>query len=179
MWTGWSLIQRTLKSLWQDCQCLQWALDRAPRDSQKHSKGNYFSLVMPSWQQFPQRAQLAAYFDRSPGNIMYSMRKPDDRRCWILLFDTFPVEMCWFPSSKCFWINFMWNWGPLQGQAAPLPLHWRCSSTMPVLSSVEKHGGWCLGDKGCMIVQISTPPRNSGDSQWLRKEQDCLVERGN
>lgn len=73
----------------------------------KALKRKLFSPVMPSSQQFPQRAQPAAYFDRSPGNSMYGIRKPDDRRRWILLFDTFPVEMCWFPSPKRFWINFM------------------------------------------------------------------------
>lgn len=68
----------------------------------KALKRKLFPLVMPSWQQFPQRAQLTAYFDRSPGNSMYSIRKPDDRRRWILPFDTFPVEMCWFPSLNVF-----------------------------------------------------------------------------
>lgn len=107
VWIGWSLIQRVLKCLWQACQCLQRVLDQAPWDTRKQIfKGIYFP-VMPSLQPFPQRAQLTDYFHRSPGNSMHSIRKLDDRRHWILSFDTFPVEMCWFPSPKCFWINFV------------------------------------------------------------------------
>lgn len=61
--------------------------------SMGYSKANFqrklFSPVMPSLQPFPQRAQLTDYFHRCPGNSMHSIRKLDDRRHWILSFDTF------------------------------------------------------------------------------------------
>lgn len=127
------------------------ALDQASQDTQEHSKINYFLLSCPS--------HSGSYKKNGSPSILTedlertcSISKPDDTRCWILPFDTFPVEKCWFPSPKCFWINFMYSWGPLQGWAAHLFLHWWYSSVLAVVNHGEKHNGLSLVDQGCMTL---------------------------
>lgn len=136
------------------------ALDQASRDTQEHSKINYFLLSCPS--------HSGSYKKNGSPSILTedlertcSISKPDDTRCWILPFDTFPVEKCWFPSPKCFWINFMYSWGPLQGWAAHLFLHWWCSSVLAVVNHGEKHNGLSLVDQGCMTLGPGGPGFNS------------------
>lgn len=113
---------KTFKSLWQLCPCLQWALDQTPQDRQRQSKRNYF-LLSYTLHSSSHKQNSSPPILTEDLETACSISKPDDIRCWILPFDTFPARMCWFPSPKHFWITFMQNWGPSEGQAAPFSLH--------------------------------------------------------
>lgn len=161
----WTWSKNIKAARWQHCPCLPWALDQTPQDSQRQSKGNYFLLLYPLHSSSHKQNSSPLILTEDLETAC-SISKPDDIRCWILPFDTFAAGTCWFPSPKHFWITFMQNWGPSEGQAAPFSLYSRCSSTMTVVSSVEKHGGLSLRDKGCMTLGPGGPGFNSIQKLW-------------
>lgn len=91
-----------------------------------------FSPVMPSLQPSHREHSSPTIFTEALETACIVLESQMIENAEFFSFDTFPVEVCWFPSPKCFQIKFFVALWAFTGTSIPSPL------TMAVLSSAEK-----------------------------------------